>query len=182
MADIRNNQRGATLVEGAVVLPILIFTIVSILELGVAFKDFLTTDFATKEGARVGALVGNDIDADCLIVQSIVAGYTASDFDDLDSITIFKVKEDGTQDGGLANEWEFPNAPSDDPANCDDWNKTTMWPSVDRDVSVGGGSDLDIIGVTIDTTHDWITGVPPWSGQMNIVRTAIQRLEPEAFE
>ncbi|MGD2102847.1 MAG: hypothetical protein PVG83_11510, partial [Acidimicrobiia bacterium] len=56
------------------------------------------------------------------------------------------------------------------------------WPPAARDVLVGGGADLDIIGITIDTQHDWITGVPPWRGQMNIIRTAIQRLEPEGFE
>lgn len=169
--------------EAAIVLPLLIFLVVTIMELGLAFKDYLTTDFAAKEGARVGALAGNDINADCAIIQSIVAGYSASDFDDLDSISIFQVSQNGSPIPGKANKWVFPNNPADDPSDCSDWTvNPNGWDSTTRDVSVGGGADLDILGITIDTSHDWITGVPPWRGQMEIDRTAIQRLEPEAFE
>ncbi|MGB8360653.1 MAG: TadE family protein, partial [Acidimicrobiia bacterium] len=76
--DIRSRgETGATLVEAAIILPVLILLVVTIMELGLAFKDFLTTDFAAKEGARVGALAGNDIMADCDIIQSVVAGYSA---------------------------------------------------------------------------------------------------------
>ena len=181
---VRQGENGATLVEAAIILPVLILIIVTIMELGLAFKDFLTTDFAAKEGARVGALTGNDIDADCDIIQSIVAGYGATDFANLQGITIFQVNESGNPVGGTSNTWTFPNGPGDNPADCTHWNQSAplAWPPADRDVLVGGGADLDILGITIDTRHDWITGVPPWRGQMNIVRTAIQRLEPEGFE
>ncbi len=180
----RQEERGATIVEAALITPILILIIVSILELGMAFKDFLTVDFAAKEGARVAALTGDSFGADCAIVQSIVAGYGASDFEDLNSITIWQVNTSGALVTDHENVWSFPNNPSDDPADCDDWLKPEPpnWDPIDRDTSVGGGADQDIIGITIDTDHDWITGFPPWSGTMNISRTAIQRLEPEAFE
>jgi hypothetical protein len=172
---------GATLVEAAIILPVLLLIVVTIMELGLAFKDFLTTDFAAKEGARVGALAGNDVDADCQIIQSIVAGYGASDFDDLNSITIFEVNDSGNSTG-RENVWTFSTGGGNDPTDCADWTVSTGWLPEDHDVLVGGGSDLSILGVTVDTEHNWITGVPPWRGQMNIVRTAIQRLEPEGFE
>ena len=172
-----DREGGVTLVEGAIILPLLVLIILSIMELGLAFKDFLTTDFAAKEGARVGALAGNDPEADCHIVQSIVAGYTATDFDRLDSIQISQVDSNGNL--GTTNTWTFSGT---DPTDCDDWNKTDPWPSIGRDVTLGPSAQLDIIGVTIDTRHDWVTGFPPWRGEVNIVRTAIQRLEPEAFE
>ena len=178
----RDRELGATLIEAAIILPTLLLILLSIMELGLAFKDFLTTDFAAKEGARVGALAGNDIEADCEIIQSIVAGYTATDFDDLNSITIFEVSESGAAVPGNQNEWRFPNNPSDDPSDCDDWNKIETWDSASRDVSLGASANLAILGVTVDTRHEWVTGFPPWRGEMNIVRTAIQRLEPEAFE
>jgi len=180
----RLGEDGATLVEAAIILPVLILIIVTIMELGLAFKDFLTTDFAAKEGVRVGALAGNDVDADCDIIQSVVDGYGATDFANLQGITIFQVSVSGSPVGGTSNTWTFPNNPGDDPSDCADWSQSApaAWPSTTRDVLVGGGADLDILGITIDTRHDWITGVPPWRGQMNIVRTAIQRLEPEGFE
>ena len=113
----QDNQKGATLVEAAMILPLLLFMVVSILELGVAFKDWLTTDFAAKEGARVGAVAGNDIDADCDLVQAIVKGYSAVDFSNLDHIAIFQVNTNGTPVGGTLNQWTFPNiSGTDDPA------------------------------------------------------------------
>jgi hypothetical protein len=47
---------------------------------------------------------------------------------------------------------------------------------------VGPLTKLDILGVTLETTHEWITGLPPWRGTIDVSRTALQRLEPEAFE
>lgn len=179
MGHDTDRERGVTLVEGAIILPLLVLIILSIMELGLAFKDFLTTDFAAKEGARVGALAGNDPDADCHIVQSIVAGYTATDFDKLDSIKISQVDQNGNL--GATNTWEFTGT---DPTLCDPlhWTVVENWESTGRDVTLGPSATLDILAVTIDTRHDWVTGFPPWRGQINIVRTAIQRLEPEAFE
>ena len=172
-------ERGVTLVEGAIILPLLVLIILSIMELGLAFKDFLTTDFAAKEGARVGALAGNDPEADCHIVQSIVAGYTGTDLDKLDSIKISQVDQNGNL--GATNTWTFIGT---DPTLCDPlhWGVVENWPSTGRDVALSASAQLDILAVTIDTRHDWVTGFPPWRGQIDIVRTAIQRLEPEAFE
>jgi hypothetical protein len=181
MGLVFKDERGATLIEAAIILPLLLFMVFSIMELGIALKDFLTTDFAAKEGARVAALAGNDPDADCLIVQSIVEGYSATDIAKLDSILIWQVNDAGNPTG-MQNQWTFDNDPGDDPLDCADWNKSGAWDSTTRDVALGGGAELDIVGITIDTRHDWITGIPPWRGEMNIVRTAIQRLEPEMFE
>jgi hypothetical protein len=177
----RANERGATLVEAAIVLPLMLLIVISILELGVAFKDFLTTDFAAKEGARVGAIAGNDPEADCLIVQSIIEGYTATDIEKLDGIRIYQVNDAGDPTG-LENSWQFDNDPGDDPLDCDDWNVSEGWDSTTRDVALGSGAELDIIAIEIDTNHTWITSFPPWRGQIDITRTAIQRLEPESFE
>ena len=174
----KTGQKGATLVEAAIVLPLLIFILVSLMELGVAFKDFLTVDFIAKEGARIGSVAGNDINADCAIVTTMVANFTTGDLADLNQIRIWEVNENGNPTGNQ-NTWTYLTA--QDPLDCVfGWSKIGNWPSIDRGVSVAGG--LDIIGITIDTQHDWITGVVPWRGTMDIVRTAIQRLEPESFE
>ncbi len=85
-------NRGATLVETALIFPLMILLTVSLLELGLAFKDLLTVSFTARDAARVGALAGNDPDADCLLIQSIVAGFGASDIGGVD-IHIFKASE-----------------------------------------------------------------------------------------
>lgn len=175
-------QRGATLVEAALVLPIILLLTVSLLELGLAFREFLTLSFTAREAARIGALAGNDIEADCHIITGIVEAFGPADLAGV-TIEIFKADEDdGQAVSGMVNEWTL--RVGGDPLVCDtlNWNVKESWPSVDRNVTVGPTSELDIIGVTISTRHEWVTGFPPWRGGMDIDRTALQRLEPEAFE
>ena len=173
------NSRGATMVEAAMIFPLMILLTVTLLELGLAFKDFLTVSFTARDAARVGSLAGNDPEADCDLIQSIVAGFGASDLDGVE-IRIFKANE-GTGDPvpGKVNTWEIT---SGDPADCSDWTVLEFWPSTTRQVNVGPSTKLDILGVEIVTEHEWITGLPPWRGTIDVSRTALQRLEPEAFE
>jgi Flp pilus assembly protein TadG len=174
-----DKNRGATMVEAALIFPLMILMTVSILELGLAFKDFLTLSFTARDAARVGALAGNDPDADCNLIQAIVAGFGASSLDGV-TIEIFKASEStGNPVPGNVNTWRIT---SGDPTDCTDWTVLETWPSTTRQVTVGPTTKLDILGVTIDTTHTWVTGLPPWRGTMNVSRTALQRIEPEAFE
>lgn len=183
MANRQRNQKGATIVEAAVIFPVLILTIVGLLELGLVFKDFLGVSFAAREGARVGSLAGNDEFADCDIVQNVVADLGAQLVIDgtITSIQIFKASQStGSPLGpGTTNTWTFAGT---DPTSCLDWTATNNWDSVTRSVTVGPSSTLDILGVTVNATHSYITGVPPFRGSINLSETAIQRLEPEAFE
>jgi Flp pilus assembly protein TadG len=167
------------MVEAALVLPLMILLTVSILELGLVFKDFLTVSFTARDAARVGSLAGNDPEADCNIVQAVVAGFGASDISGV-TIKIFKASEaTGNPVGGSTNTWTLS---SGDPTDCTDWTVLEFWPSTTRQVNVGPSTELDILGVTLETTHQWITGLPPWRGTIDVDRTALQRLEPEAFE
>jgi Flp pilus assembly protein TadG len=176
------NSRGATMVEAAMIFPLMILLTVTLLELGLAFKDFLTVSFTARDAARVGSLAGNDPEADCDIIQSIVAAYSASDLAGVE-IHIFKANEGtGNPEIGKVNTWALQ--PSGNPLVCTplNWDIDEQWPSTTRQVNVGPLTKLDILGVEIDTTHTWITGLPPWRGTINVTRTALQRLEPEAFE
>jgi Flp pilus assembly protein TadG len=177
-----DKSRGATMVEAAMIFPLMILLTVTVLELGLAFKDLLTISFTARDAARVGSLAGNDPEADCHIIQSIVDGFGAADIAGVD-IHIFKANErTGAPEGGKVNTWTL--APTGDPTDCGpgNWIVFENWPSIDRKVTVGATTKLDVLGVTIDTTHDWITGLPPWRGTIDVSRTALQRLEPEAFE
>ena len=46
------SERGATLVEAALVLPIMIMLMISLLELGMAFRDLLTVSYTAREAAH----------------------------------------------------------------------------------------------------------------------------------
>ena len=50
------NERGQTMTEFAVVLPVLVLVLFAILQLGIAFNNFLTLTDAVRAGARTGAV------------------------------------------------------------------------------------------------------------------------------
>lgn len=170
------------------VLPILILIVVAILELGLAFKDFLTVSYLSREGARIAALAGDDSEADCAVLRGLGELATTSDLERIDSVQIFKADE-GTGNQGLTNTAYY--VPGKDPTICnipsdpstDGWSFASpiQWDPSSRQVTVGSNS-LDIVGVRITLTHDWITGLAPFSGTAQVDETTITRLEPKVFE
>ena len=66
-----DGDRGATIVEAALVYPLLFLAIFAIVEFGFAFKDWLSVSHAAREGARAGATYGDDPAADMLILRDV---------------------------------------------------------------------------------------------------------------
>lgn len=56
----RSDDRGAVLVEAAVVMPILIMLVLGIWSVGRAYNIYLTMDHAAREAARFGAVNADD--------------------------------------------------------------------------------------------------------------------------
>jgi len=77
MASIKGrwrSERGAELIEFALIAPILIFIIAGIVDFGMMFRTFEAVTNAAREGARVGVLPGyNPLD-----VQTRVNAYLAA--------------------------------------------------------------------------------------------------------
>ncbi|HSJ83346.1 MAG TPA: TadE/TadG family type IV pilus assembly protein [Acidimicrobiia bacterium] len=180
-------ERGATLVEASLVFPILILIIMGTLEIGLAFKDYLTVSYLSREGARLGALAGDDPDADCTILIGIGGLATQGDLARIDEIQIFKA-DPGTGAQGLTNTATY--TPGKDPEICnvpstslDGWTINPInWSPTSREVTVGSADELDIIGVRVIMTRNWVTGFPPFRGSSQIDEITLTRLEPQAFQ
>jgi Flp pilus assembly protein TadG len=56
MTNRLKNERGQTLTELALVLPILVVLVLAIAQFGVAFNNYVTLTDAARAGARVGAV------------------------------------------------------------------------------------------------------------------------------
>ncbi len=182
----RAKERGATLVEAALVFPILILIVMGTLEIGLAFKDYLTVSYISREGARLGALAGDDPAADCAILRGIGGLATSGDLARIDEIQIFKADE-GSGNQGLTNTATY--VPGNDPTVCnvpstpaDGWDINPVnWSPTSRQTTVGSDA-LDIIGVRVIMTRSWVTGFPPFRGTFQVDETTLTRLEPKAFE
>lgn len=179
-------DRGATLVEAALVFPILILVVMGILELGMLFKDYLTVSYMSREAARIGALAGDDPYADCAILLGIENLASERELNLIAPVHIFRASDHGAVLGGDLNTGTWVGG---DPPQCtvggatgDTWAvNSASWPPAMREVSVGPSLTPDIIGVRIQMTHNWLTGFPPFRGTVQIDETTITRLEPQAF-
>ena len=171
------NESGATLVEFAILMPLLILFIIGITEFGIGFKDWLTVANATREGARMGAVVGNDIDADCKIIQAVMRHIDVAGVEHIQDFWIFKANSDGSP-SGTKNTYTYVGG---DPADCGNWSGVIGWDPATRQTT-SGSIPLDILGIRIVFEHNWITGLPPFSGSVTWTEDTIMRLEPDLFE
>jgi TadE-like protein len=119
----RRSQRGQSLVEFAIVLPFLMLLILGAVEFGFMFNSDLSLEYASREGARLGAsLVNGGGTLGCgsgrspnagtvdeQIVQAVnrVLTSTGSPLDVVDvlEIRIFKANAAGGEASGAVNVW-----------------------------------------------------------------------------
>jgi hypothetical protein len=190
------------MIEAAIVTPVFFLLIFGILEFGLLFRDSLTTDNATHQGARSASVGGSRPDTDYLILRSVEHGMQAMDLQQLDYVVVFKA--DGPDDGvptpcltaSRIYDPLNPGAPAcnrytaadffkelDDPVSGNDTGNfrcgsaavDRYWCPADRVTSLAAGTDY--VGIHIQTRHDFITGL--FGDGMDLAETAIIRLEPD---
>lgn len=69
----RKNEKGQSLVEFALVVPLVILILMAIIEFGFMFNAYITISNASREGARLGALGSNDTAVVTRVVDTSVA-------------------------------------------------------------------------------------------------------------
>ena len=164
------SERGASMVEAALVVPLLILLAFGAAEFGFVFLDFLNVSSAAREGARVGSAVGDAFDADTLILGAIAEATADLDNSTIEAIWIFKAQANGDPvdpcvvDSSLNY---FTCSGSTNNTNIYDaaGNKLIgSWGSTGRRVTVGLNCPAvpaecpDRLGVRVVFTHQYITG------------------------
>lgn len=198
------NEKGAALVEFAMVASLLLMIVFGIVEFGLAFRDRLTMANSTQGASRIAAALGNDAAADyetLLALAQSLQTLPSSGIGIVKAVDIYEA--DGNGDplsgcpGAQCNHYVYQ--PGHTPT-CD-WN-----PCPDPDnfegfggswiPGVPGGRDdalpgLAVLGLRVEFAHSWITtGLLPLPnvdcdgtpGAGCWYDTAIQRLEPQVFE
>ncbi len=80
------HERGAAMVEMAIVAPLMILLVFGILEYGLLFQEKLTIASAASSAARTGATMGTRAEADYAILQALEAGL----YDQVDAAVIIQ--------------------------------------------------------------------------------------------
>jgi hypothetical protein len=178
-------ERGAVMVEMALILPLLLLLVIGSIEFGLLFHERLTIASAASSAARTGATMGERDEADFAILQALEAGlYNQVDTAVIIRVEIFKANpitgaklgptDSYTYVGGSGCKWNpCPDLAADGP--------TGSWlPSTRDTVLDPSGGGLDVLGVEITYHHTPVSGMIPGLDR-DLTERALVRLEPSAF-
>src|SRR3546814_16453254 len=84
------DERGVTLIEAALVMPIFISLIFGIMEFALVVNGNVTLAAATSDGGRAAAVYGNDVRADFNIVRDVAARTFNTAQTEIVRIDVFK--------------------------------------------------------------------------------------------
>ena len=171
-------EDGQSLVEFSMIITVIMLLLLGMLEFGFLFDHHLTLEYATREGARVGAALANgggtlgcstgqspnaatvDQQIVAAVQRVITSPGSAVVKGRVREIVIYKSTTTGTVSGsapGLQNKWVYGLAggPSVDGRPLDFVPTTTQgWAACTR---VNGGATPDSIGVSLKYDYELVT-------------------------
>jgi Flp pilus assembly protein TadG len=176
----RRAERGATLVEAALVMIPLFVIIFGIIEFGLLFKDQLSASNAVRAAARKASVEPASGTFYTDAVASIKQQGTGVQFHTGDQLCIYAVtgtaNTNGTVDSGCTNDAQRYTY------GASGWSLAgsdhgTSWPDGGAKSTCLGGQ-LDSVGVQLTIHHHSVTGVVPIN--VTLHERAVLRLEPQA--
>jgi hypothetical protein len=92
-----DRERGAALIEAAIILPILFALIFGVLEIGSALKSYSGAANAVRAGGRMASVAGNDVDADRAILERMAHEAEGVTEGEIEYIVIWHAPATGEQ-------------------------------------------------------------------------------------
>ncbi len=186
-------ERGAAVVETALVITLLFTLVIGATETAVLVLDQLAVGNATREGARVGALAGSESTADTLIVGVVEQALCSQDFGTASKLVVYQALADGSVPGhnpaadptydnlAIANTVTYVASGTIACANGNTapnfvYSVGNWTPAIRKDTIAAG---LDDLGVLIVYSHNDVTGFLPFFGGNDFTQRTVMRLEPD---
>jgi len=189
-----SGERGAALVELAVVLPLLLLIAFGVVEYGSAWNRKLQMETAARSGARVGSSLGNTRLADYGLLQGVKSAINDIGLSNVDYVEVFKsTATDGSRPAGNcasttptsvsgscnvytgAQLQSLTQADFTGTVTCDATAPDRYWCPLNRQNVQSIGADY--IGVWIKARYVTITGL--FKSPFFLTSAAIMRLEPK---
>jgi Flp pilus assembly protein TadG len=181
-------ERGASLVEFALVAPVLLLLIFGAFEYGMFFKDYLTVSNTTRTGARVGSAAGSSGDADYQILQAVKSAAAAlpGGSNSIEKVSIYRSTSAG---GGPSATCQTTSSAAD---KCNTYTAAAFTQPVTKFGCGAGSIDSvwcpttrvdsqavgpDYLGVWVKTTHGFVTKL--FGSSRTITDSVVMRIEPK---
>lgn len=179
-------DRGVSLIEFAILLPLLLLIALGAFEYGMLFRDSLTVSTAAREAGRVAASSANYGDADCVILEAAAGALQSLGTGELEEVHIYKSDTSGAipLDNASTMRRYSPHQIGDPPpltcTSGSEWTVEHLGGAWDPDDRVNDPSNADWIGVRVKYHHTWLTDFAMWSGSAPLEDDAVFRIEPPA--
>lgn len=166
--DHRGRSRGQALVEFALVFPLFIVLTLFIVEFAFVFSALLGVNYASRNGALAAAEAGNDVLADCVILQEVERSIGApGNRANIQTVTIYRTDQGGSTRLGtltytrggtttctkgtttLTAPYSSPTGTYTSDQRC---NVLNGCPDLGR-------SQIDTIGIEVTYRHTWVTPI-----------------------
>jgi len=197
-SERRRSERGAAVVEAAIITPLFLLLLFGIFEFGLAFKSSITISNAAQQGAREAGIQGALPESDYLILRSVQHGLGGMDLRNLDYVVVFRADgPNGTMPAECATSSQTLTASGsvacnrytaadfyaeiDDPSTgsntgnfrCGPGSVDRYWCPADRQDQIG---NTDYVGVVVKAKHKYLTGMI--GSDIDLESSTIARLEP----
>ncbi|MFM8303262.1 MAG: TadE/TadG family type IV pilus assembly protein [Actinomycetota bacterium] len=188
----RGGERGAALVEIALVLPLFVVLFVGAVQFGTAWLTKLQVEGGARAGARVGSSLSSTRLADYSLLRGVAASLAKVGLDRVEHVVVYKAAgPDGrppagctgsspASQPGLCNVYSGGMLRTLDPAqftgttSCGSTAPDRQWCPVSRQSVLSRGPDF--LGVWVKTSTASFTGV--FGAAKKVTATSVMRLEP----
>ena len=189
------HDRGAALLELAIVLPVLAVVLVGTFELGRAWVSSNQVDGAVFQAARMGASAGSRVEADRDVLIALRTALPPDELDNVDRVVVFRASAASTTvpTGCVKPVGNTSEAGTPD---CNTYTGTTLRSTTATSMTGFGGDPTakdrywrpasrrdalalppDYLGVWIRTSHNSVMGIA-YDG-ITITRSAVLRIQPD---
>lgn len=179
-----SGDRGAVIVEAAVIFPILMLLTFGIVEYGLAFKNASTVTAASRDGARIGAAEPRTNGYDAAIVQAVQADLAAISSATPKFLWIYKADPAtgnpiGASSGDPCPEstcamWTWNSTSNSFVNPGDGWSYTAQ--SACLNYTAQPPQFPDALGVRVQVRHNFITKL--FGSGIDLTEQTMMRLEP----
>jgi hypothetical protein len=172
-------EKGASLVEVAVVMPILLALAIGLAEIGFLVIDYITVTNAARSGARTGAALNTDPATDDAILNVVEEDLCNLEFGDAVVVRIFLANAEGSMSSSQNNYSASGSLSCNNNSHaftCDALEGGCNWPPASRNNEPP--NNFDRLGVRIEFTHNYVTDFLPLP-TTDFLETAIMQLEPD---
>jgi hypothetical protein len=153
-----DRERGAVLVEAALIFPLLIFVVLGIAEYSLAYRNSLSVSSASRAGARTASALARNANYATDTRDAVAAALSALPKSRWQEVWVYQAQKPTDAAPGLPDSGDFTSCTKcvrfTWDAATSSWSQAGTWDDQTQDACAG---EADYIGVYVKAEHRYVT-------------------------